>query len=232
MSLFKLGRKQISIALLGLASMMASHFAGASENTIAVGSISELQTVLSENSIVRGEFTQTRNMEMFAQPLTSQGTFLLDKSNGLLWTQATPFPVSLVLTDNKLSQRFADQPAKIITDKENPMAFYFSHIFLSVFHGDTQKLQEQFSLSFEPAIEQSSNASADSSSDDTRWILTLKPKSAPMNAVFEAITLQGKNDIERIELREIRGDSTVIEFSQLSHRPEVLSDAEAQQFQF
>ncbi|MFA0312720.1 hypothetical protein BH581_18235 [Vibrio splendidus] len=232
MSLFKHGRKQISIALLGLASMMASSFAIANESTAPVGSISDLQTVLSANNIVRGEFTQIRNMEMFAQPLTSQGTFLLDKSNGLLWTQATPFPVSLVLTDNKLSQRFADQPAKIITDKQNPMAFYFSHIFLSVFHGDTQKLQEQFSLSFEPAIEQSSNASADSSSDDTRWILTLKPKSAPMNAVFEAITLQGKNDIERIELREIRGDSTVIEFSQLSHRPEVLSDAEAQQFQF
>ena len=53
-----------------------------------------------------------------------------------------------------------------------------------------------------------------------------------MNAVFEAITLQGQNDIERIELREIRGDSTVIDFSQLSHLPEVLSDAEAQQFQF
>jgi hypothetical protein len=211
--------------------MMASSFVIANESTTTVGSISDLQTVLSANNIVRGEFTQTRNMEMFAQPLTSQGTFLLDKSNGLLWTQTTPFPVSLVLTDNKLSQRFADQPAKIITDKENPMAFYFSHIFLSVFHGDTQKLQEQFSLSFEPAIEQSSNASANSSSEDTRWTLTLKPKSAPMNAVFEAITLQGQNDIERIELREIRGDSTVIEFSQLSHLPEVLSDAEAQQFQ-
>ncbi|MFS1862105.1 LolA family protein [Vibrio lentus] len=232
MSLFKRGRKQISVALLGLASMMASHFAGASENTIAVGSISELQTVLNENSIVRGEFTQTRNMEMFAQPLTSQGTFLLDKSNGLLWTQATPFPVSLVLTDNKLSQRFADQPAKIITDKENPMAFYFSHIFLSVFHGDTQKLQEQFSLSFEPTTAKNSVESANSSSEDTRWTLTLKPKNAPMNAVFEAITLQGQGDIERIELREVRGDSTVIEFSQLSHLPEVLSDAEAQQFQF
>ncbi|NOJ04028.1 outer membrane lipoprotein carrier protein LolA [Vibrio splendidus] len=231
MSLFKRGRKQISIALLGLVSMMASHFAGASENTIAVGSISELQTVLSENSIVRGEFTQTRNMEMFAQPLTSQGTFLLDKSNGLLWTQATPFPVSLVLTDNKLSQRFADQPAKIITDQENPMAFYFSHIFLAVFHGDTQKLQEQFSLSFEPATEQSSDESANESTEGTSWTLTLKPKSSPMNAVFEAITLQGNNDIERIELKEIRGDSTVIEFSQLSHQPEVLSDAEAQQFQ-
>lgn len=91
MSLFKRGRKQISIALLGLASMMASSFVIANENSAIVSSISELQTVLSENSIVRGEFTQTRNMEMFAQPLTSQGTFLLDKSSGLLWTQTTPF---------------------------------------------------------------------------------------------------------------------------------------------
>ncbi|CDT28715.1 LolA family protein [Vibrio coralliirubri] len=227
MNLFKRSRKYINIALIGLTAMMASGLVSGKENSAAVSSISDLQTVLSANNIVRGEFTQTRNMEMFAQPLTSQGTFLLDKSNGLLWTQATPFPVSLVLTDNKLSQRFADQPAKIITDKENPMAFYFSHIFLSVFHGDTQKLQEQFALDFEPATVTSS----DENTENKSWTLTLKPKSAPMNAVFEAITLQGQNDIERIELREIRGDSTVIEFSQLSHLPEVLSDAEAQQFQ-
>ena len=227
MSLFKRSRKHISIALLGLTSMMVSGLVSAKENTAVVGSISELQTVLSENSIVRGKFTQTRNMEMFAQPLTSQGTFLLDKSSGLLWTQTTPFPVNLVLTDNKLSQRFADQPAKIITDKENPMAFYFSHIFLSVFHGDTQKLQEQFALDFEPATATRS----DKKTEKKSWALTLTPKSAPMNAVFEAITLQGQSDIERIELKEIRGDSTVIEFSQLSHQPEVLSDAEAQQFQ-
>lgn len=227
MSLFKRSRKHISVLLLGLAAMMASDLATATQNTAPVGSISELQTVLSENNIVRGEFTQTRNMEMFAQPLTSQGTFLLDKSSGLLWTQTSPFPVNLVLTDNKLSQRFADQPAKIITDKENPMAFYFSHIFLSVFHGDTQKLQEQFSLSFEAAAIQS----PDENTGNNSWTLILTPKSAPMNAVFEAITLQGNSDIERIELKEIRGDSTVIEFSQLSHQPEVLSDAEAQQFQ-
>ena len=107
------------------------------------------------------------------------------------------------------------------------MAFYFSHIFLSVFHGDTQKLQEQFALDFEPATATRS----DKKTEKKSWALTLTPKSAPMNAVFEAITLQGQSDIERIELKEIRGDSTVIEFSQLSHQPEVLSDAEAQQFQ-
>ncbi len=33
---------------------------------------------------------------------------------------------------------------------------------------------------------------------------TPQAKNPPMNAVFQAITLQGKSDIERIELREVR----------------------------
>lgn len=186
---------------------------------IEIKTLADLQTTLSQQSIIRGAFTQTRTMEMFDQPLLSQGSFLLDKANGLLWNQATPFPVHLVLTDNKLSQRFGEQPAQVITDKENPMAFYFSHIFLSVFHGDTQKLTEQFALDFSPG------------DANTGWALSLTPKHAPMNAVFERIILQGKSDIERIELKEIRGDSTLIEFSNFNHQPQRLTDDEAQQFQ-
>ncbi|MEF1229794.1 outer membrane lipoprotein carrier protein LolA, partial [Vibrio fortis] len=76
---------------------------------IEIKTLADLQTTLSQQSIIRGDFTQTRTMEMFDQPLLSQGSFLLDKANGLLWNQATPFPVHLVLTDNKLSQRFGEQ---------------------------------------------------------------------------------------------------------------------------
>lgn len=198
---------------------VASTSAWANENTHQVISLSELQTTLSDKAIVRGDFTQTRTMEMFDQPLISHGSFLLDKASGLLWNQTAPFPVHLALTDNKLSQRFGDQPAQVITDKENPMAFYFSHIFLSVFHGDTQKLTEQFTLEFSPSDAQS------------KWTLSLTPKHAPMNAVFERIELQGNSDIERIELKEIRGDSTLIEFSNFNHQHQRLTDDEAQQFQ-
>jgi len=191
----------------------------AASEKVEVKTLADLQTTLSHQSIIRGDFTQTRTMEMFDQPLSSQGSFLLDKASGLLWSQTAPFPVHLVLTDNKLSQRFGDQPAQVITDKENPMAFYFSHIFLSVFHGDTQKLTEQFALEFSPSDAQ------------TNWTLSLTPKHAPMNAVFERIELQGNSDIERIELKEIRGDSTLIEFSNFNHQPQRLTDDEAQQFQ-
>ena len=57
MSLFKRSRKHISIALLGLASMMASSFVIANESTATVGSISDLQIVLSANNIVPVSYT-------------------------------------------------------------------------------------------------------------------------------------------------------------------------------
>ncbi|MGR5456436.1 outer-membrane lipoprotein carrier protein LolA, partial [Vibrio alfacsensis] len=120
----------------------------------------------------------------------------------LLWRQDVPFTVQLVLTKDKLRQTFADQPAQVITAKDNPMAFYFSHIFLAVFHGDTDQLKQQFDMTFK--------------ADNGQWTLALTPKAAPLNTVFNTITLGGKSDLERLTLQEIRGDKTDILFSNQS----------------
>ncbi|EPM4292641.1 outer membrane lipoprotein carrier protein LolA [Vibrio fluvialis] len=183
-----------------------------------VTDLASLQTQLQRFEIVRGDFTQSRKIEMFAEPLSSQGTFLLDKAHGLLWQQNTPFPVNLVLTQDKLRQTFAGQAPQTITAKENPMAFYFSHIFLSVFHGDTEQLQSEFDLDF--------------SVQDEQWTLVLTPKGAPLNAVFKHITLQGQDDINALSLQEVRGDNTEIRFSAQTHEPQTLSQAEQAQFEF
>ncbi|ELH4234423.1 outer membrane lipoprotein carrier protein LolA [Vibrio fluvialis] len=183
-----------------------------------VTDLASLQTQLQRFEIVRGDFTQSRKIEMFAEPLSSQGTFLLDKAHGLLWQQSTPFPVNLVLTQDKLHQTFAGQAPQTITAKENPMAFYFSHIFLSVFHGDTEQLQSKFDLDF--------------SVQDEQWTLVLTPKGAPLNAVFKHITLQGQDDINALSLQEVRGDNTEIRFSAQTHEPQTLSQAEQAQFEF
>lgn len=184
----------------------------------SINTLEDVQMALSSHNIVRGQFTQTRIMEMFAQPLVSSGSFLLDKTHGLLWQQTLPFPVELVLTQDKLSQRFANQEPQVITAQENPMAFYFSHIFLSVFHGDTKQLAEQFELTF--------TTNAD------HWTIDLSPKQAPLNAVFKQIVLNGNTDIESITLLEVRGDTTSIEFSDHTHQPDTLNDAEQAQFKF
>jgi len=213
------------ILLAGMLSILpASVVAGDSVDTPSAKSqqhimtLAEVQRTLASNNVIRGAFTQTRTMEMFSQPLVSDGQFLLSKSQGLVWDQVHPFPVQLVLTTDKLSQRIANQAPQVVTAKENPMAFYFSHVFLAVFHGDTKQLEQQFSLSFQP--------------DPNHWTLTLEPNSAPLNSVFQNITLTGNTDIERVTLLEVRGDSTTIEFSQQSHQPDTLTNDEQAQFQF
>ncbi|MCG9623682.1 outer membrane lipoprotein carrier protein LolA [Vibrio mediterranei] len=193
--------------------LIASPFALAQVSTME-----ELQQQLAQHPIVRGDFEQKRTLAMFDQPLTSTGQFTLDKTHGLLWRQDVPFTVQLVLTKDKLRQTFADQPAQIITAKDNPMAFYFSHIFLAVFHGDTDQLKQQFDMTFK--------------ADNGQWTLALTPKAAPLNAVFDTITLGGKSDLERLTLQEIRGDKTDILFSNQSYQPESLTDAEQAQFKF
>ena len=183
-----------------------------------VTDLASLQAQLQQSPIIRGDFTQSRTLAMFEQPLVSEGSFLLEKQHGLLWQQHTPFPVNLVLTQDKLRQTFANQPAQVINAKENPMAFYFSKIFLSVFHGDTEQLQSQFDLQFAPQSE--------------HWQLVLTPKEAPLNAVFKSIVLQGNQDIDSLVLEEVRGDKTEITFTNQTHQPESLTDAEQAQFQF
>jgi len=183
-----------------------------------VTNLPSLQQQLAKSNIVRGDFTQSRHLEMFELPLTSQGRFTLSKSDGLLWQQNTPFPVNLVLTENKLRQTFSGQAPQIITAKENPMAFYFSHVFLDVFHGNTDALKAQFEMDF--------------SVSEGQWTLLLSPKQPPLNAVFKHIQLTGRDDIDKLELQELRGDKTEIQFSNQTSQPEELTDAEQAQFSF
>ena len=183
-----------------------------------VTDLSSLQTQLAASSTVRGDFTQLRHLEMFEQPLSSQGTFTLNRDQGLLWQQTTPFPVQLVLTQDKLRQTFAGQSPQVITAQENPMAFYFSHVFLAVFHGDSEALSQQFDMDF--------------SVQDDQWTLVLTPKQPPLSSVFKSISLIGQQDINKLTLQELRGDKTEIVFSNQTHQPENLSDAEKALFRF
>ncbi|WP_413466661.1 LolA family protein [Photobacterium sp.] len=187
-------------------------------------SLPELQQQLSHQPIVRGDFEQTRKMEMFNQPLTSQGQFLLAEKQGLLWQQTVPFPVSLILTQDKLSQQVADQPAQVISASENPMVFYFSHVFLSLFKGDTSQLTDQFDMVLTDNAKTSTKAN--------QWQLVLTPKSAPLNAVFKTITINGQDYINNLTLTEIRGDITDITFSNQRAVPAELTAEEQRAFQF
>ena len=178
----------------------------------------DLQDKLTEHELVRGEFTQNKKMKMFKAPLLSTGTFLLTKKEGLVWSQKTPFPVSIVLIKDKLSQKFSGKNPQIIEAKANPMVFYFSHLFLSLFKGDINALEDQFQLSL--------------SGNSTSWRLKLLPKSAPLNNVFSDISISGGEYINELRLSELSGDVSEITFSHQKILPKELTSDEKRTFDF
>jgi outer membrane lipoprotein-sorting protein len=180
--------------------------------------LEDIQQKLTTHKLLRGQFVQTKTLQMFNQPLLSAGHFLLDQQQGLLWAQVEPFPVSLVLVKDKLSQQFAGQPAEVILAKDNPMVFYFSHLFLALFKGDVAALSEQFTIKV--------------SANEQTWQLLLTPKSAPLNKIFSGISIEGKDFIEQLQLTELNGDLSLIEFNEQQTTPLQLSDEELRAFQF
>ncbi|HCH01046.1 MAG TPA: hypothetical protein DEV85_04030 [Vibrio sp.] len=213
---FVLGYKITWKAIYGLVLLLCALLFLTQTSQAATGDndkLAQLQQQLASHQVVRGDFTQTRHMQMFDAPLISQGQFLLSSQYGLWWQQTTPFPTSLVLTQDTLSQQVGSEPAQVVKVADNPMVFYFSHVFLSLFKGDTQTLQQQFDLKL-------------SSNQSNQWVLSLTPKSAPLNKVFSQINIEANDYINRIELIEIRGDRTDIEFSKQTHQPSDLSTAE------
>lgn len=181
--------------------------------------LEELQQKLTVHEVLRGDFIQTKTLQMFNQPLDSNGTFLLSHEQGLIWAQKNPFPVSLVLTKDKLRQQFADQPPEIISAADNPMVFYFSHLFLALFKGDLSTLDEQFSMS----LDEDNNGT---------WSLLLLPKQSPLNKVFEKIEIKGKSQIQTLSLIELNQDSSVIKFSHIEAQQPPLNQQEYNAFQF
>lgn len=180
--------------------------------------LTDLQAQLATQQLVRGQYTQVKTMRMFKQPLRSQGEFLLQQQQGLLWLQKQPFAINLVLTKDKLSQQFAGQPAQVVNAADNPMIFYFSHLFLSLFKGDLEGLIDQFEMQLEDK--------------NGQWSLQLLPKNAPLNKVFKEINIFGDKYINKLQLIELNGDSSVIEFIGQNSLPNTLSEYEQHYFQF
>ncbi|MDA7746676.1 outer membrane lipoprotein carrier protein LolA [Psychromonas sp.] len=188
-------------------------------SSISALSLEQLQQQLTTKKVLRGDFIQSKTLQMFNQPLVSDGTFLLSHQQGLIWNQITPFPVTLVLAKDKLRQQFEDQTPEIIEAKDNPMVFYFSHLFLSLFKGDLSALESQFSMTI-------------TESEKETWLLHLSPKESPLNKVFKQIEIKGNKQIQSLVLTELNGDLSVIEFSNINQEQTQLSQQEENAFKF
>ncbi|MCI0994394.1 outer membrane lipoprotein carrier protein LolA [Pseudomonas corrugata] len=174
--------------------------------------LQQLSEQLARPDAIHGQFIQEKHLRALPQPLISKGHFVLAKQQGLLWLLQTPLQQDYRITAQGIARRDGNAwqmlPNKSAGAEQN-------RLFLAVLQGDSSGLLRDFELSL--------------SGEPQRWKLTLTPRSVLLKQVFNQINIDGGELVQRIELLETQGDSTVLRM-QDSVATQPLSEAERHDF--
>lgn len=173
--------------------------------------LSDLSRQLSEPAVIKGPFIQEKHLRALPQPLVSKGRFVLARDHGLLWLLQTPLKQDYRLDAQGIARRdpagWQRLPGKSAGAEQN-------RLFFAVLQGDSSGLERDFELSLQ--------------GDAQHWQLRLIPRSLLLKQVFKQIDIDGGRFVERIQLLETQGDSTVLRMP--SSNSASLNDAERQDF--
>jgi hypothetical protein len=174
--------------------------------------LQQLSDQLARPDVIHGQFIQEKHLRALPQPLTSKGRFVLAKNHGLLWLLQTPLQQDYRITAQGIARRDGNAwqmlPNKSAGAEQN-------RLFLAVLQGDSSGLQRDFELSL--------------SGEPQQWKLTLTPRSVLLKQVFNQINIDGGELVQRIELLETQGDSTVLRMQDTTST-QPLSEAEQHDF--
>ncbi|MCS6192797.1 outer membrane lipoprotein carrier protein LolA [Shewanella baltica] len=187
-----------------------------------------LSQKLNLGETVRGHFVQSRQLKVLKKPLISQGQFIFDQTQGLIWQQIKPFESLLILKDKQLIQR--DSQGRVQVSKADAsasaaaMGDLLPSLVRAMLGGDISGLSENFELHF---------LITDRLSPDGQWQLGLTPKDPLMKKAIANMVLEGSDVLQSLVLLSAAPnvtpqDMTRIDFSALSQG--TLSETELAQY--
>ena len=164
--------------------------------------------------VLRGQFTQEKQVSGFRNPLRSQGQFVVARKHGVIWSTLKPFPSEVVVTADRILSRQRDGSTRVELDaRQQPAMRSVNAIMFALMSGDVQALSSQFTV--------------DAQRDAKGWALSLTPKSPMLAKAFSSLQLRGDRYVRQVDIVEASKDRTRLTFSALTEAPATLSADEA-----
>ena len=186
---------------------------------IAATDVEAVKQRVAKVDVLRGEFTQEKQVAGFKNPLRSQGRFVLAQDHGVIWTTLKPFPSEVVVTRDRILSRQSDGSSRVELDgRQQPAMRSVNAIMFALMSGDAQALSAQFTVKVEAL-------------PDNGWKMQLTPRSAMLGKVFSALTLSGDRYVREVQITEANQDVTRIHFAGMSETPAQLSADEGRKFE-
>lgn len=159
---------------------------------------------LKTGDVLRGRFVQERHMQGFAQPVRSEGSFIVAPGKGLVWRAETPFAVTTVVTPQGMVQSVGGNETTRLSAARLPFLSRLYDMMAGALAGDWRVLENAF------AVTRSGGT------------VSLVPRKAddPTAAQIASITARLSRFVDQVEIVKPNGD-----FDRLSFREQVLNGA-------
>ncbi len=171
--------------------------------------LQSLSNQLHVEKTTKGDFTQYRKLKVLKKPLISKGKFIFKQDLGIAWLQLTPFQTSIILMQGNIIQKDSQGQIRVTTADQTSKANVFSQempkLMNALLTGNLQQLNKQFKLFYKPAAQQ-------------QWQLGLIPLDQNIRKAIPKMVLSGKHHIDSLVLLNNNGDTTRIEFDNLSNQ--------------
>ncbi|MDR2016900.1 MAG: outer membrane lipoprotein carrier protein LolA [Burkholderiales bacterium] len=174
-----------------------------------------VQSRLAIDTVIRGEFTQTRQLTGVKKPLTAKGSFVVEKTRGVLWRTVTPFPQTTRITQGEILQKDGGRVLMTLRADQEPAVNAISRVLFSMFAGDLSALAEYFDYRGQLG--------------DGGWQLHFTPRDTGLRAVIASLSLEGDRVVRQVTLTSAAGDVSRIAFTQVVTAA-ALTDDERSQF--
>lgn len=180
---------------------------------LAVSSLAHADPLtLKPGEILRGHFVQERFLAGFAQPLRSEGSFILVPGQGLIWRGETPFSVLTVITPAGMSQSLDGKETMRLSAAKAPFLARLHDVMTGAMAGDWRALDGEFVLLHQ-----------------NDWV-TLTPRRADLAQPIKAIRARVGRFVEEVEVQKPEGDRDHLLFNQQRVETGPLSADEAAAF--
>ena len=198
--------------------VMALASAPVARPAFAADPLAQVGTQVAQVPLLRGNFSQEKQVAGFRNPLRSNGRFVLAREKGVIWSTVAPFPSEIVITRDRIVSRQRDGTARVEVDgRQQPGLRTVNAMMFALMSGDLKALTTTFDVKGEPA-------------DGKGWRMTLSPRSRQLAQAFTSVRLAGDRYVREVELREANGDVTRLRFEGMSETPAALTRDEAARF--
>ena len=196
------------LALLALLSYLPLYAADAN-------ALAKISAQVDQYSVVRAEFTQTKQMAAMKRPLITTGKLVFVRQHGVLWQIEQPYRISYLLSEEKIVEIGPDGIRKERSQREIPGLAQVGRVFRAMLGANTAALHEYFDVV--------ANGNA------KKWRIDLKPRQPQIGKFITSLHISGGHFVESIRIVEAEGDTTLIRFRN-SHGSAKASKSDEQLF--